>query len=64
MSEQKATYTVGWTVSQLAKKAGVSGRYIRQLIGEGKLDAVKASHGWLIPDSVATDWLASRANKK
>lgn len=62
MSELQASYQVeiGWTVTELSQEADVSGQYIRQLIAQGKIQAVKRGKGWIIPHSVAQEWLKSR----
>jgi len=48
-----------WDVSELAEAGGVTGRRIRQLCDEGRLDCVKMGGRWLIFDESARKWLVS-----
>jgi len=52
------------TPNELAEKAGVSSAYIRRLLGQGVIRAIKHGDGkrgfWEIPMSSAMQWLASR----
>jgi len=65
MTERQSEYKIDYTVKALAKKAGVSGRYIRKLIGEEKLEAVKRDGEgiWIIPHTEAQNWLKNRQAK-
>ena len=47
-----------WTVGSLAAARGVSERYVRKLIAEGKLFARKTAAGYEIPDALALEFLA------
>jgi len=48
------------TVRELAKAAGVTEGRIRQVIGDGLLDAVKVAGAWHIKDVSAVTWLHTR----
>ena len=47
-----------WTVGSLAAARGVSERYVRKLIAEGRLFARKTAAGYEIPDVLALEFLA------
>lgn len=47
-----------WTVGSLATARGVSERYVRKLIAEGKLFARKTAAGYEIPEVMALEFLA------
>lgn len=47
-----------WTVCALAKARGVSERYVRKLIVEGKLFARKTAAGYQIPEALALEFLS------
>jgi hypothetical protein len=53
-----------WGVSELAEKAGVTGSYIRYLLGDGTIQGFKrgSERGgfWEIPENEAKRWLAER----
>ena len=59
--EQSKRAGTGWTVTELAKAAGVSDARIRQLLIEGRdLKGRKAGTLWIIPDSEARRFLNDR----
>jgi excisionase family DNA binding protein len=63
--EQSETYKTTWTTKELAEFAGVSPRYIRQLLKDGVgLKGVKRGRDWFISDSEAKRWLEERAKIK
>lgn len=41
---------VYYTTSEAAKTLGVSSKYLRMLIQDGKIESVQISHLWLIKD--------------
>ena len=47
------------TVAELAHKAGLTARYVRQEIASGRLAARRAGGVWLIADDDAQVWLLS-----
>ena len=49
-----------WSVTELAKAAGVTTQYIRLLLSEGKIVGQKAGNQWVISDSEAKRFLISR----
>lgn len=53
-----------WTVPDIAKQAGTSQTYIRDLIYKGKLPAEKVGRAWVIPGGEGQKWLELRAKKK
>jgi excisionase family DNA binding protein len=53
--------TAPYTTRELATAAGVTNRYIRQLVKEGKLAADKQGRDWFIPAAAAKAWLAQRS---
>lgn len=60
--EQTKRAGTGWTVSELAKAAGVTDSRIRQLLIEGKELKGRKGGGtfWIIPDGEARRWLRER----
>lgn len=52
--------TMPYTTGELAKEAGVSDAYIRQLLLSGKLAGTKSGRDWLIPADVGRAWLQER----
>ena len=53
------------TVGELAKQAGVSEQYIRQILAEGKIPgAYKLGHIWAISKAAADRWLEQRRRKE
>lgn len=53
-----------WSTSELAREAGVSSAYVRQLILDGKLKGTKQGRDWIIFDKDAQEWLRKREGKK
>jgi len=53
-----------WSVSELAKTAGVSTQYIRWLIANEKLQAEKVGFQWVITDRVARQYLKDREQQQ
>jgi len=49
-----------WSVVELAEAAGVTVGRIRQVLGAGELQGVKAGRAWLIPYDIGVTWLAKR----
>jgi len=64
MTEEKAIYKTLWTVSELAKEAGITTGAIRQMLLAGKIDGQKLGVYWVITDSVAQEWLKSRQSRR
>lgn len=60
MDHEMALHAGGkaWTVGSLAAGRGVSERYVRKLISEGKLLARKTAAGYEIPEAMALEFLA------
>jgi len=56
--------TEEYTTKTLAKAAGVSDAYIRQLCIAGKLQAHKLGRDWLIPFTEGIRWLEERQSKQ
>jgi excisionase family DNA binding protein len=52
------------TTKQLAQRAGVTNRRIRQLCAQGIIQAEKPGRDWLIPDEEAGRWLREREGKR
>jgi excisionase family DNA binding protein len=53
-----------WNTTELAKEAGLSDAYIRQLIIGGKIpSAYKVGRDWLIPAEEGQAWLDKRNEK-
>jgi len=50
-----------WTTGELAEAAGVTETRIRQLLLDERLNGYKLARDWRIPDHVAREWLAQRA---
>jgi hypothetical protein len=49
-----------WTVSELARLAGLSSARIRQLLIAGRVKGDKAGQVWTIPYQVGLRWLEQR----
>jgi excisionase family DNA binding protein len=53
-----------WSVSELAKAAGINASYVRKLCQAGTLaGAYLVGKTWVIPREVGDQWLASRRGK-
>lgn len=52
-----------WTTTELAEAAGVSSAYLRRIMLEGRLQAVKVDRQWFIGNQAAQDFL-NRKEKK
>jgi len=59
MSERTKPYTV----TELAKEAGLSVAYVRRLVSDGKLAGELYGKTWLIPADAGRAWLASRRSR-
>ena len=58
---QDSKSKTGWTVTELAREAGVTDSRVRQLLIENKsLKGRKAGTLWIIPDDEAKKWLRER----
>lgn len=55
--------TQDYTTTELAAAAGVSDRYIRQLVTAGELTATKYGKTWVIPADVGREWLRQRQER-
>ena len=53
-----------WTTESLAKEAGVSSAWIRQLLIQGKIKGEKFGHIWRIPYVEGQRWLETHASKE
>lgn len=54
-----------WTTERLGEAVGVSGTYIRSLCAQGRIEgAYKVAKTWLIPDSVARQYIEERQAKQ
>lgn len=62
-SETDDSNRIEWTTNDLAKAAGLSTAYIRQLILRGQLQARKLGRDWVIADHVAKRWLQEREQR-
>lgn len=49
-----------YTTKELAKEAGVTQAYIRQLCIKGEIRADKVGRDWLIPVREAVRWMSQR----
>lgn len=56
--------TQDYTTLDLAQAAGVTDRYIRQLVTSGKLTGTKYGNTWVIPAEVGAAWLQERKAKQ
>lgn len=61
--EEKSTYRVFWSVTELAKEARVTTGAIRQLLLAGSLEGVKIGKQWAIPDSKAQEYIQKKRSK-
>lgn len=57
MSDERTT---PYTTKELAEAAGVSDRYVRQLVTDGKLAGQKVGRDWIIPAEEGRAWLQER----
>lgn len=64
MTEDREEYRTYWTTKQLAEKARVTPRYIRQEITAKRITARRLGRDWFIPDSEAKRWLENRGDNQ
>lgn len=63
MSEERENYQTQWTTVRLAEATGLTSDYVRQLLNQGVIKGEKVGRDWLVSDSEARRWMASRKSK-
>jgi hypothetical protein len=58
--ENQQDHKTGWTVKELAGRAGLNPSRIRQLLLTGEIKGFKRGPIWLIPNAEAERWLENR----
>jgi excisionase family DNA binding protein len=53
-----------WTTVELAAKANVTARFVRQEIADGRLKAEHVGRDWAITDDEARRWLSHETGRK
>jgi excisionase family DNA binding protein len=53
-----------WSTKDLAEATGLVQAYIRQLVTEGKIKAVKVGRDWIIEDAEAQRFIQEREERR
>jgi len=61
--QETATIVDVMTTAEVAKAGDVSQAYVRQLIQDGRLQAVKVSGRWLVERGSVVRWLRTRRGR-